>query len=88
LSPLCLPFILISVEVSPVYFEEGDDVDYYEADPSLLNDYVLLDLEHKQLYYLSLSILMMLLRSSLSYLSAALLLPLKYPSWKSKVEKK
>ena len=40
LSPLCLP--LIPESVSPVYYEEEDDED---TDPSLLDDYVLMDLE-------------------------------------------
>jgi len=41
LSPLCLP--AIPDKVSPVYYEEEDDE---IAGPSLLDDYVLMDLEH------------------------------------------
>ena len=40
LSPLCLPFT--PERVSPVYYEEDDDE---VADPSLLDDYVLMELE-------------------------------------------
>jgi len=42
LSPLFLP--LIPDKVSPVYYEEED---YDDADPSLLDNYVLIDLEYE-----------------------------------------
>jgi len=41
MSPLCLP--VIPDRVSPIYCEEEDDE---VTDPSLLEDYVLMDLEH------------------------------------------